>query len=206
MTRRIAPEAAGVPALEPIAQDLYDTKLYPSLGTGILTFFQNPAVGSERETNMVSSGTLSYPKQFHAFGIAVEIFPAYLDTADIGVTEVFAQDKKKLREHAYLTLVIGSKDYLTLPLTRIPEGVGMTGAIAGGATNSYAITHGVPDIKHAFELTVPQQGKIKPIHIPAQQSFRVDIRWPNILVLNGAHDNGIKVRVYLVGVLWREVQ
>jgi len=208
MTRRIAPAAAGIPALEPIAQELYDTKPYPIAGTGVLTFFQNPSAAGELETNMVASGQLPYPQQFHAFGIAVEIFPGYGEPELSGVDHLWAEEKIKLRERAFLKLTIGSKDYLTLPLVRVPEGLGYSAGFAlgdGTAFDQTVISQGISDIKHAFELTVPQQGKIKPIHIPAQQSFRVEIRWPQPLPLVFM-TVPVKIRTYLVGVLWREVQ
>jgi len=209
MTRRIAPAPAGVPALEPIAQELYDTNDYPVAGTGSLTFFQNPSALGEIETNMVASGQLSYPQQFHAFGICFEIFPGYEEEATIGTQVSWAQEKIKLRERCFARLIIGSKDYLTLPGIHIPEGIGQVGVAVGddgvGGANRVVVTQGFQDVKHGFELTVPQQGKIKPIHIPAQQSFRVELRWPNPLALVIA-ENPVKIRVFLIGVLWREVQ
>jgi len=207
MTRRVAPAAAGVPALEPIAQELYDTKDYPIAGTGTLTFFQNPSAVGEIETNMVASGQLPYPQQFHAFGICFEIFPNYDEAAAIGTDVTWAVEKVKLREKCFARLTIGSKDYLTLPGIHIPEGVGLTGVAVGdnAGSNQVVVNHGFQDIKHGFELTVPQQGKIKPIHIPAQQSFRVELRWPIPLALTSVQE-AVKIRMYLIGVLWREVQ
>ncbi|MBD3263627.1 MAG: hypothetical protein GF375_00815 [Candidatus Omnitrophica bacterium] len=207
MTRRVAPAPAGVPALEPIAQELYDTKDYPIAGTGTLTFFQNPSALGEIETNMVASGQLPYPQQFHAFGICFEIFPGYTELEAVGNNVSWNREKQKLREKCFLRLTIGSKDYLTLPGCHIPEGMGIAGFSAGDDTvsNYASLTQGIQDIKHAFELTVPQAGKIKPIHIPAQQSFKVEIRWPTPLVL-AVPEQPVKIRVYLVGILWREVQ
>ena len=208
MTRRIIPTAGGIPALEPVNQELYDTKPYPLIGTGTLDFFRNSAVG-ELNSNMVASGQLPHPQQFHVFGIACEIFPGYDEADTHGVSAIWAQDKARMKEEAFLRLRIGAKDYLTTPLNRVPEGVGLAGVAAGTSLTGgpIVVSNGLQDISHYYDVTVPQGGKIKPIHIPAQQSFFVQVRWPNLVAIDAyGVDEPPLIRVYLVGVLWREVQ
>jgi hypothetical protein len=187
--------------LEPIRQDLYDTKLQASLVglTGSLDFFKTPAAG-DINSNMQASGQLPHPQQFHAFGLACEILPGEDETAPAGVSDAWVSEKKKVRETSWLRLRIGSKDYLTIPLKRVPEGLGPAGV--GGSVfaaipppdgiGMTAITNGIQDLQHYYDLTIRQHGKVKPIHIPAQQSLTPTLE--------------MRFRVYLVGILWREVQ
>ena len=205
MARRIVPAAAGVPALEPIRQDLYDTAAQTIANpVATLDFFRTPGAG-ELNSNMQGSGQLPHPQQYHAFGICAEIFGAEGVEADEVMAELWAAFKKKLRETAWLRLRIGSKDYLTIPLKRVPEGMGYAGVGAGGTdVVSIPITNGVQDVQHYHDLTIKQMGKIKPIHIPAQQSFLVQVIWPALPPFADRYD--FRIRVYLVGILWREVQ
>lgn len=206
--RRVIPAAPGIPALEPIKQDLYDTKEYPAAGASVLEFYRNPAAG-ELNSNMAASGQLPHPQQFHAMGIAVEMLPEVaIDSLD-GAYDAWAANKKKIREGAWIKLHIGAKDYLTLPLKRVPEGVGPSGFAAGAdatpLTNMF-LTNGVQDLGHYYDLTIRMAGKVKPIHIPSQQSFFVQIYWPTLIPHAFASAEHVLVRVYLVGILWREVQ
>lgn len=208
MDKRVIPAAPDIPGLEPLKQDMYDTKSYPAAGVAVLEFFRNPNPGGELFTNMAASGQLPYPQQYHAMGLAVEILPNVVCGAAAGGAAIWATEKKKIRENAWLKLHIGSKDYLTIPLKRVPEGVGPHGFGASAlATGIVALTNGVQDLSHHYDLTVRMGGKIQPIHIPSQQSFFVQIYWPQLVVhsFSGTGEYVI-VRVYLAGVLWREVQ
>jgi len=206
MTRRIAPAPAGVPALEPVRQDLYDTKLQDGT-VSTLEFFRNPGIAglAELATNMQANGQLPYPQQFHVFGLNLELVPYFPEEAQTGVDEAHWQNKKKVLETAFFRFHIGSKTYLIDPAKRIPASLGPVGFGTGAQAGINAFpTNGLQDIQHYYDVTIRQGGKIKPIHIPAQQSFYVQVVWPfgNPAVEGG----GWEVRAYLVGILWREVQ
>lgn len=205
MAKRVVPSAPGIPALEPVKQDLYDTKAYnPAAAPNVLEFFRNPTPG-ELFSNMSASGQLPHPQQFHTYGIAVEMFPEYDADADEGADDNWVVSKKKIREAAWLKFHIGAKDYLTIPLVRVPEGTGEAGLAAGlVAVGASFLTQGIPDIAHYYDVIIKLKGQAQPIHIPSQQAFFVQIYWPTSPTLLVTFV--VKVRVYLVGVLWREVQ
>ena len=206
MTRRIAPSPAGVPALEPIRQDLYDTKEQDGT-VSTLEFFRNPGIAGQAElaTNMQANGQLPYPQQFHVFGLNLEMIPVFGEDKVIGTDRVHWENKKKVLELCFIRFRIGSKDYLVDPAKRIPQGLGPAGFGTGAQELITAFpSNGLQDIQHYYDVTIRQGGKIKPIHIPAQQSFFVQLVWPfgNPAVEGG----GWAFRAYLVGILWREVQ
>jgi hypothetical protein len=208
--RRVIATEAGTPTLEGVKQELYDTKLYPGLGTPLLEFFRNPAQG-ELLSNMQASGQLPSPQEFHILGIAVEIFPLPDRTTSRNrISKEWAEDKRMVLEGALFKFNVGVKNYLTLPLMRIPEGMGMTGF--GAASDvaktpiDYVLTNGVQDINHYFDVFVRLLNKKKPIHIPPQQAFYAQITWPTAVPLTYSTFDYAKIRVYLIGVLWREVQ
>jgi hypothetical protein len=209
--RRVIASEAGTPTLEGVKQELYDTKIYPSAGTPLLEFFRNPSAG-ELLSNMQASGQLPSPQEYHALGIAVEIFPLPDETARGRTTKAWAEDKRRILEGALFKFYVGVKNYLTLPLMRIPEGMGTAGFGAGVDTIlnagqvDYFLTNGVQDINHFYDVFVRLQNKKKPIHIPAQQAFYAQITWPNLVPLDFSKLEYAKIRVYLIGVLWREVQ
>lgn len=210
--RRVVAAPQGRPVREVVRWELFDTKQYPAAGIGTLQFFLNPAV-TPLDSNMNGSGVLTNPQSFDAYGIAVEIFPQYEEAVADGISELWAIEKKKIREGAWLQLTVGIKPYLILPLKRIPEGMGFTGLSAGaddttGAVDEMVLTHGMQDVKHVYPLAVRIRGENVPIEIPAQQAFKVEIFWPTFIPTTetGHTTNVVRVRVYLVGHLWREVQ
>lgn len=278
----IFPAQPGKPVLEPIRQDLYDTREL-TRGLTYLRFFRNPNMHGEFYSNMMDSGQLPHPQQFHVFGIAVEAFPN--PTQETGI-ENWNELKKRLMDAGVLEFTIGAKKYLTMPLGRIinasfPEEASAPVDISASYVKfedpeeieplpevdeeeipgkpKFDILHPVyeprvkiktakdmiPDDKKGlciimtnpeeknfyhetfvqrekyenirvivtdtvqnvghYSLTTRQNGKIKPIQIPSQQSFFVTIRWPYQFEEGELANGTVYIRVYLTGVLWREV-
>jgi hypothetical protein len=205
VTRRLVGTMPGRPMLEGIKQDLYDTKVYPALGINQLEFFRNPAAG-ELLSNMQSSGQLPHPQEFHILGIAVEIIPNIAAAVATRTDVTWVQDKRNILSNAYIKFNVGTKNYLTLPLMRVPEGLGEVGIGAGGAGSvaECFLNNGIPDINHYYDVTI-KLAKRKPIHIPSQQSFYAQIFWP-VVTPTGLSSLIGAIRVYLIGILWREIQ
>lgn len=231
--RRVIAEAQGIPLLEPIANDLYDTKVYPNAGINILEFFKNPGVVAPPAgvsavdpiyTNMPVNGQLASPQSFEVKGIVVEMFMNLIETANLWIEKQmgppdwsWASAKKRIREVGWIRFKIGSKDYLIEPLQRIPEGVGPSGLGVGGPGavvflgNQIAITHGVQDIKNYYDMTIIADESKIPLLIPSQQNFVVQLYWPTLVPIGswGAEPMVFPtslIRVYLLGYWWREVQ
>jgi hypothetical protein len=100
-------------------------------------------------------------------------------------------------------------------LRRIPAGVGPAGfalSALEGVDNSALTTHGIQDIKHHYDVTIRLSGATRPILVPSQQSFLVALYWPAViahsLMLAGEiRTHAVaKIRVYLIGNYYREVQ
>lgn len=217
--RRVIAQPQGKAALEVVRQDLYDTQDYPAAGVGVLEFFKNPNVNGELWTNMVASGQLPNPQKFEVEGIAVEIFPAldaFYGTDLLAFAEFamgWSSDKAAILDGAWLKLKVGVKDYLTIPLRRIPGGVGPAGFAVGSleaVDNSALMTHGIQDVKHCYDVTIRLSGATRPILVPSQQSFLVALYWPAIITHGLLNSKGgaiaAKIRVYLIGNYYREVQ
>lgn len=205
-TRRLIAEVPGVPALEPIQQPMYDSEILPAAGIANLRFFSRPqgavfgaATKTLLETNMMSSGTLPSPHRFYIWGVQVSVKNGILE--DGSYYEMSVKDLKKVYDKAYFVLHIGTKDYLTLPLEKIPQGDGFHG-FAGAAATAFSATNGMPLVDHFFDVRVRQGRKLKPILIPSLQGFWCDVIFPNIVTI----DHAAIIKVYLVGTLKREVQ
>lgn len=214
MTVRVVAKPQGRAVKEVVKWELYDTKVFLDTGaTGVLQFYLNPNPGGLIFTNMHLSGQLPKPRSMDVYGIAVEMFPGFDQDRATGIYQIWAAEKKKIRETAWIQLTVGVKPYLIEPLMRIPEGMGATGITAGaddstGAVNEMLLTHGLQEVHHYYPLGVPIAGGLDPIEIPEQQSFSVTITWPNPPVLNttGRSSLNVYVRCYLIGNLHREVQ
>jgi len=194
---------------EVIRQCYYDTKPIPNGGTGSLTFFTQPTAG-QLNSNFEGQGMLPKPKEFYVLGIAVQIFPGYDVDIDDGITDTWAMRKKKIFETAYIDFFIGSKNYTGTVLKRVPEGVMTAGVGTGGENdNDIILVNGEQDVNHYWDTCVKNVGnmKQKPIHLFMLQNFYVRITWPTPAQSNHPFGTGheAKVRVFLVGYLWREV-
>lgn len=212
--RRFVQEPIGQAVREVVAWELFDTKPFLNDGTtNALTFFLNPSALGPLYTNMHVSGQLSNPDKMDVYGVAIEIFPDFDQNRALGIGELWASEKKKIREGCWIEFWVGTKTYLILPLLRIPEGMGATGITAGadtdtGSLHEMLLTHGLQDVKHYYPVGVPIKGILDPVEIPSQQGFRVVLQWPNPPNLSATGQSGLDVliRVFLIGNLWRSVQ
>jgi len=211
--RRFVQAPRGEAVREVVNWELYDTKEYNADGTTTtLTFYQNPTQTNRLWSNMHASGQLTDPQEIDIYGTAVEILPSDDQNAYTAIYDAWAAEKKKLRELALYELYIGSKPYLVEPLIRIPEGMGYTGVTSGadaGGPNLLFLTHGRQNVKHFYPLGVPIKGVLDPLTIPSNQSFYVQITWPEgALDIDDTGRSGltVSIRVYLIGHLKREVQ
>jgi len=208
--RRFIEAQQGLPVREVVRQDIYDTKVLPQGGIASLTFFTQPTAGMIN-SNMVGQGMLARPKEFYCLGIAIQVFPGWTADMDDGITDTWAAYKKKIYEGGYVYFWVGDKLYTTSPLKRFPEGTGNAGMGTGGEDNNTILfCNGLQDINHYWETCVHNVGnmKKKPIHIMFQQSFSVVVTWPTQATANPGFGTGLdaRIRVYLRGYLWREVQ
>jgi hypothetical protein len=214
--RRIVAEQPGVPALEPINEPLYDTQTYPLAGTSNLVFFTQGLGGrTTRETNVPIAGALPNPQQFHIYGL--QLVPATLAQSQFGAAANQAMtDQATIIDNSFFRLFIGTKNYVEVSTVFIPNGHGLTGAvgtaIAGSATVS--VHNGVAHQNNYYDVTVKVGHARKPIHLPPQQNFRCELVFPGPgavavttnVSIGGVLQGGIPMKVFLLGIKWREVQ
>lgn len=208
--------SVNTPNVEAVRQPLYDIQTYAAAGQTSLNFFQVPqgqgyssiaadttkGVKTKEDTNMEMAGSLPSPKSFLITDIEVVIFPVTpVPTSALAATAInaFVNDVWKVFSRGYLNLFIGSKDYLTAPISRFPSRTKIEGfaALAGTTTadtklNStcYA-TIGGPVFKlDPAVLLVPTQ------------NFSVSLNWSEAVALSAAS----RIGVFLNGILYRNSQ
>lgn len=140
--------------LRPLQQMLYDTEIIPAAGTpNELVFFQRQlgqtttfggVTKTEAETNLQQPGQLANPLEFSVFGFLFEIAP--------GV--VLADFVQVYTASAFIFTYTGNRVYLSIPLTRIPQGVSPEGFAAAATTvaattiNNLVVHNGVGHVSN----------------------------------------------------------
>jgi hypothetical protein len=194
---------APVNMMDCIVEPRYDTALIPVGGAAQLNFFQIPIgqgvssfqpnagvlAKTNRDTNMVLAGQLPGGYMFDLLGFRIS--PAW---------NISDNDMHFALNGALFTFVIGSKPFLTVPATCIPQGNGPFGS--GASMNSM----GNPVLKNSYSV-----GK-KPLRLTQTQNFSCQLSWPGgvhaTTTVNalGQPAPGIPITVYLDGYLYRPVQ
>lgn len=216
VTRRIVAEAPGLPALEPINEPLYDTQTYLVAGMANLPFFTTGLGGRTlRETNCPIQGALPNPQQFHIYGIQL-VPAAQAMSASGAAATTLVNDQAIIIDNSFFRLHIGTKSYVEIATVFIPAGHGLTGwaATTVGAREVVGAHNGVAHQNNYYDVTVKVGRSRKPIHLPPQQNFRCELVFPGPaasavttnVVIGGAASGGIPIKVFLLGIRWREVQ
>ena len=213
--RRIWEEPVGVPGLEPVNEPLYDTQVYPLAGVAQLVFFTQGLGGRTlRETNVPIAGALPNPQQFHIYG--VQMTPSLLGSAVSAAANTVLADLGAIIENSFFRLFIGTKSYVEVASVAVPSGNGISGFAATTAigTDIAAATNGVAHKNNFYDVTVKIGRSRKPIHLPPQQNFRASLIFPGPaataittnVTIGGAAQGGWPLRVFLLGIRWREIQ
>lgn len=185
----------ATPVLRPLKQPMYDTEVYPAAGVGRLQFFVNAAniaaTGAAKtlaDTNMTQNGQLGSPLEFDLIGFNVEV--ARGTTLD---------DHNGIFNTGVFQWVFGpSTPWLTVPLTRIPEGVAQSGALDGAAAAVSILSNGTPHVTNFYNFAVDRRAR----HIFPTESFRGEISYP-IAVVPITVDT--RMRMYMIGILFSQL-
>ena len=188
--RTVQDAQSGEIKLEAIHQPIYDRAQIIAAAT--YSFFQNPAGRNQFQTNVTTAGQLSWPKRFSVKALrAVPSFSA------------LATDLLSYFDNSIFRVVVGEKNYLTLPAMLITPGVGLAIQLLTGAAAPLAPAngqnygqHGWPEHRNIYSL-------IHSIYIPPVQNFVVSIEVLTGVTLSQA---GFGMHVYLEGELLREIQ
>ena len=186
----------ATPVLRPLKQPMYDTEIYPAAGAGRLQFFVNSATiaatGAAKtlaETNMTQNGQLGTPLEFDLIGFNMEIARRSDANAIADVNNIF--------NTGVWTWVFGQNTpWLTVPVTRIPEGLGPTGFSTLAA--SAATVNGTPHVTNFFNFAVDRRAR----HIFSTESFRGELAYPNGVV---AINTATRIRFFMLGILFAQL-
>jgi hypothetical protein len=185
--RTVKDSQKGSIRLEAVHQPLYDSTTLTA-STQVQLFGQGPAGRTLLDTNLQTSGQLSWPKRFSIRAIR--------QVTAVGNTP-FA-DMVSLLARAYYQVVIGEKPYLTIPAFLLSAGTGLEAQTLVGATlgtASIVANHGRPEHRNIYSL-------LHSVFIPPVQNFAV-----NLTVNTGFSPSpALKLWVVLEGELLREIQ
>ena len=94
-------------------------------------------------------------------------------------------------------LYTGNRVYLTVPLNRIPTGVGPEGfaATTVGATTLFQIKNGVGHISNVYKFTIGKSA----LRIRPTENFQVQVNWPRAVPVIV---NATRLQVFIVGLSW----
>jgi hypothetical protein len=176
---------------------MYDTEVYPAAGVGRLQFFSNAATiaatGAAKtlaETNMTQNGQLGTPLEFDLIGFNSEIQRESLATTIADLNLIF--------NTGVWQWVFGQNTpWLSVPVTRIPEGLGATG-FAAGAGPFIGDTNGTPHVTNFFNFAVDRRAR----HIFSTESFRGELSYPGGVVPITAAK---RIRFYMLGILFAQL-
>lgn len=182
----------------------YDTVTYTS-GTTVAATMFNAVRATIDLSNMEVAGQFAAPKgflcrviRFYVKQRSRSVARAASTAAQTGGMDNVAQ----LINTGVLTLQVGQKQYLRIPLWMLPSGGGATGQMAvqgatadpGGAID-YG-TSGIADPRAVYALS-------QPVFIAPQINFQVDLFWPAAITLAGGDTT---ISVAMDGDIVRPVQ
>lgn len=184
-----------VPNIVDIQQmPLYDT-LTIAANTATPTqqyMFTEPisATKGRSKTNLTQAGRLEAPKSFLIKAVRVVLGPTML-----------LADASNLLQNYILRLIVGDKDYQCAGLDFFPAGGGLVSAVgydgAASATEKTYVSNGIQDPRAINALD-------HPITISQGENFRVELEGTTFTTVSTGP--GVWLRVYLDGVLGRQVQ
>ena len=189
--------------LDVVVEPRYDSAIYLSTGSTLLTFFANPigqgvgifqvgggtAPKTLADTNMDLSGQLPGGYNFKLLGFRV-MYGWNMST----------QDMQIVLNAGVFTFTIGSKPFLRTALRNIPAGNGPVGTTATINTNGW------PMLSNSYSIAK------KPLDLLQTQNFQATITFPGVAPVSttvGALSQqvaGLPITVMLDGFLYRPVQ
>jgi len=189
----------GPIAARPRREHLYDSEAFTAAGTvTVFPFFQNTRAFAEvaagtkvqgLDTNLIGNGG-SIPRGHYLRVFGVQ---CYISFRQLNMNAAsFIEDKVRLWDTAFFTLLLGSTPYLNAQLNRIVSGSGLSGTLGTSAAVTIGdVQMGWPICTCYYDLSVP--GKIRkqtprgvkeirvpriPIEFAETESFTVNVTYP----------------------------
>lgn len=186
--RTVSDARSGNIRLEAVHQPLYDQGTLNAVGD--TSYFTSNANKTKAQTNLVQGGALPWPKRFSIR--ALRQVPQS-GTATFSNYALYVAN-------SFISLVVGEKNYLTVPSILITAGTGLENAFVTGAAAPLApangnnfVNHGRPEQRNIYSL-------LHAIYIPPIQNFSATI------TVGTAIGTATVVWLVLEGELLREIQ
>lgn len=206
--------------LRMLKNPIYDTEDIPAAAAATTTimFFHNPigqgtgvagTVKTSSETNLRTSGQLGDPNKFELFGFQAEVYydniPKEVADTYAAVGDIF-DDFAEIYEQGVFKFRNNQKNWLTVPLTRIPHGqYHLTGPRDSASDNAAAlginlvpVSNGVQSYNEYFKYRVDGRNMM----IGSTETFRARIDYPNGAIGLTASGDETRITVYLCGILY----
>jgi hypothetical protein len=173
-------------SVEAIWQPQYDFQSYSTGGVTQQVFFQLPVGQGGKtlaDTNMKLGGQFPSPTGFLITAVMVVYLPNFAGdpstTAAAATVATNLNDVTRMANRGYLTITIGSKDYLTDgPLGKFPPNFGV------GGVSSLAGTYAAgTQVLNDYARSVGRYYEITPLYIPTSQNFNVSLNWPTAVTV-----------------------
>jgi hypothetical protein len=188
--RTVKDARTGNVRLEAIHQPLFDSASIT--GSATISFFQNPAGRPAIETNLPTAGQLSWPKRFS--------IRALRQVAAPGLT-LFTDFANFLAKASY-KVIVGEKQYLSIPAFLLTAGTGIEEVLVTGAAapilpanGQTYVNHGRPEQRNIYSL-------LHSIYIPPVQNFSVTLD----IASSYTAATAFRLWLFLEGELLREIQ
>jgi hypothetical protein len=158
----------GPIAARPRRENLYDSEAFTQAGSvTVFPLFQNTRAFADTgagnkvanlDTNLIGNGG-SIPRGHYLRVFGMQMYLTRRGTQVL--TSAAIDDKRKLFDAAYTTVLLGSTPYLNAQTNRVPSGQGLNGPLSSMENNLTAgdVQMGWPVCTCYFDLTVP--GKIR---------------------------------------------
>jgi len=186
--RRVVKYKEGQPLVELIRQPLYHMLEVQAATSQTLQFFSGVNPSNKLVTNLVTNGMLPTPHTFDIFGLSVVL--------EFGLNP---DDWYRFYNNSFVNFKVSTKDYLTVPVHKIPASCGPVGIATTTKTDTtiFAVSNGWPAPGIWFPMDIDGIS----IHLPSNQDFSLTIQTLNTTAFTQA----FKVWVYLDGILSQPV-
>jgi len=198
---KVTPQSANQPEVVPAV--MFDTQLYTSASTTLLTFFNGGQTDASL-SNVPNGGNLPQPQYFEIQRIFCEILGRPTVSAAAGtIPQAGSVDDIQqliVSGRGYATFNLSSKGFPSIPLSFIGSPGGVDGGVMSVLSGTtVAAASQVKEYGHnAGNGGFPINGQWI---IPPAQSFFATVQWPAALTLTG----NLYIRLSLLGNLYRRV-
>lgn len=199
------PLAYGTPApaalLRPLQQPLFDTEIMTAAAPpALIQFFQRQQGQADAsltltkaasETNLTQPGSLPTPLEFSLFGFnfCVQPYRGNEFVTLIDFSQIYT-------DGVWTFLYSGQRQYLQIPVHRIPHGVAPEGFSSSPAAERTVVHNGVGHISNFLKFTIGRAA----LRMRPMEAFQVNLSYPQ--GAPGIAAGQIRVQALLLGLSW----